>query len=73
MNEDSMRYLVVVAHPRGDYLPERDLADLDRATTVRHIRERQWNDVITVIEFNVAEGICCDRTEDILNEAGVPE
>lgn len=71
MNADSMRYLVVVAHPRGDYLPERDVGDLDRATTVRHIREQQWNEVITVLEFNLAEGIICDRTEDILREAGM--
>src|SRR3954463_14722297 len=69
MNEDSMRYLVVVAHPRGDYLPERDLADLDRVTTVRDIRDKQWNDVINVIEFNIAEGIIRDCTEDILREA----
>lgn len=63
--QDHMSYLVVAAHKDGAYLPERKLSDLDRVTTVKDIAAGQYEDLTQVIEFNPAEGICRDVTEDI--------
>ena len=63
--KDQMIYLVVAGHKAGDYLPERNLSDLDRATTVKDITDGQYEDLIQVIELNPVEGICRDVTEDI--------
>lgn len=73
MNTDQMRYLVISTYRDCDYIPERGLADMDRATTIRDIRSGALNDVSHVIEFNIAEGVIFDRTEDILTEASKPE
>ena|SRR5258708_32156390 len=73
MSPDQMRYLVVSAHSDGEYLPERAIADLDRASTIRDIRAGQFGDVAHVIEFNIAECIICDRTEDILRECEISD
>lgn len=70
MNPEQMLYLVVSAHERGDYLPERNVADLDRRATVRDIRDGQLGDVVHVIEFCIAEKIIADVTEDVLCEVG---
>lgn len=70
MLSDRMRYIVVSGHHDGEYLPERDLADTDRATTVKDIRSGELLGVTTVIEINVTEGIVHDVTEDVLREAG---
>jgi hypothetical protein len=70
MQPDRMRYIVVSGHRDGEYLPERDLADTDRATTVKDIQSGELLDVTAVIEFNIAEGIVADVTEDVLREAG---
>ena len=64
--EDHTVYIVVCG--RGGYLPERNLSDLDRATTVRDIAHGQYEDVVQVLECNPAEGICRDVTEDICGE-----
>jgi hypothetical protein len=64
-----MRYIVVSADRDGDMVYERAVADMDRASTVRDISYGQFGEVIHVIEFNIAEGIICDRTEDVLSEA----
>jgi hypothetical protein len=66
---DHMIYLVTVAHPGGAYMPERDVADLDRKTTVQDIATGQFEDVLQVIECNPVEKICHDVTEDIMREA----
>lgn len=63
--KDHMAYIVLVAHQSGEYLPERNLSDLDRATTVKDIAAGQYEDLTQVIECNPAEGICRDVTEDI--------
>jgi hypothetical protein len=66
--QDHMSYLVVVAHKDGAYLPERKLSDLDRATVIKDIADGQYEGLTQVIEFNPAEGICRDVTEDIARE-----
>lgn len=64
---DQMVYLVVVAHSGGDYLPEQNVAEMDRKTVVRDIAEAQYEDLIQVLECNPVEGTCRDVTNDIMN------
>lgn len=69
-NNDRMLYIVVSGHADGDFVPERDLAEMDRAHTVRDIRRGELLAVRQVIEINIAEQIVLDCTEDVLKEAG---
>jgi hypothetical protein len=65
---DRMIYLCSVAHQSGDYLPERDVADLDRASTIKDIATGQIDDLVQVIECNPVEGTCRDVTGDIARD-----
>lgn len=65
---DRMIYLVIVGHSGGDYLPEQNVADLDRGSVVSLIASGEYEDLKQVLECNPAEGICRDVTEDICNE-----
>lgn len=66
--QDHMIYFVTVAHEAGDYTPERNVADMDRATTVRDIAEGQFEGLSQVIEFNPHEATSRDVTEDVVHE-----
>lgn len=68
MIHDRMIYLVVCRHHTGNFLPERETADLDRATTVRQIAEGQFSNVAQVIELNPVEHTSRDVSEDIARE-----
>lgn len=63
--EDHMIYFVLCGP--GTYAPERNLSDMDRATTVRDIATGQFEGVVQVLECNPVEGICRDVTEEIMN------
>jgi hypothetical protein len=63
--QDHMVYIILCGP--GTYLPERNLADLDRATTIRDIAQAQYEGVVQVLECNPVEHICNDVTEDIMN------
>ncbi len=63
--EDHMVYIILCGP--GTYLPERNLADLDRATTIRDIAQAQYEGVVQVLECNPVEGICRDCTDDIMD------
>jgi hypothetical protein len=65
--KDRMIYLVV-SHG-GTITPERNVSDLDRATTIKDIAEGQFTDVVQVLEMNPTEGTCRDVTEEILRAA----
>jgi hypothetical protein len=65
--EDHMVYFVLCGP--GTYAPERNLSDMDRATTVRDIAKAQYENVIQVLECNPAEHVCNDVTADILRDA----
>ena len=65
--EDHMVYFVLCGP--GTYAPERNLSDMDRATTVRDIAKAQFEDVIQVLECSPAEHVCNDVTADILRDA----
>ena len=69
MHADAMRYLIVSIFRGEEYLPERRLSDLDRFNTILDIAGGHVGDVSHVIEFNIAEAILRDVTEDILAEA----
>jgi hypothetical protein len=69
MIADAMRYLIVSAYRGEEYLPERKLSDLGHAETVRDIANGQFDTIVHVIEFNIAEAIIRDCTEDFLREA----
>lgn len=67
--QDHMAYVVVVAHPNGPYIPERDVADMDRKSIVEDIACGELEDVLQVIELNPVEGTSRAVTDDILSEA----
>ena len=69
INLDRMLYIVFVDHRSGIYLPERNLVDLDRKTTVQDIATGQIEDVIAVHEYNPVERTSRDVTDDIMQEA----
>ncbi|MBN8968970.1 MAG: hypothetical protein J0G95_10975 [Rhizobiales bacterium] len=63
--QDHMIYMIVVEHPKGDYVPERDVADLDRATTIKDIANGEYEGVKQVLRFNPVEHTCDDVTSEI--------
>lgn len=61
-------YLVTTAHPSGTYTPERIVSDLGRAETIADIASGQLDNVIQVIECDVAAGTSRDVTPEIARE-----
>ena len=68
MTQDAMRYIVFVADQFGSYMPERELADMDRKTTLELVAHGEWEGLSQVIEFNPAEFSSRDVTEDFAKE-----
>lgn len=64
-NLDRMIYIVIVGHANGDYFPEQNVSETDRASVVKDIAEGQYGWLQRVLELNPVEGICRDVTEDI--------
>jgi hypothetical protein len=64
MTLDQMLYLVVSDHHDGPLIWEVELSRMKRETVVKEIAEGQYSEVITVIELNVAEGICREVADD---------
>jgi hypothetical protein len=69
INPDHTLYLVICAHRNGPYVVEREVCDMDRATTLQHIKEGQFGSLARVIEFNTAEFSSRDVTEDMARDA----
>lgn len=66
MKLDQMFYLIFEADRAGNiWLAERELADMDKATTLDDIASGQFEDLVSVIEFNPAEHTSRDVTEDM--------
>lgn len=65
---DASMHMIVVRHPNGAYVPERNVFDLDLESTIKDIMEGQVEDVEHVFAFNPAEHTCSDVTEDIAIE-----
>lgn len=66
---DRDTYMVRCRHAGGDYYPEINHDDaISREAIKRHIREWQFDDIDCVIRFTLAEGSCCDVSEDLARE-----
>lgn len=65
INLDRMIYIVIVGHANGDYFPEQNVSETDRASVVKDIAEGQYGWLQRVLEVNPVEGICRDCTEDV--------
>lgn len=59
-------YLVICDHKDGPIIYERMVAWMDRATTARHISEKQFECPVRVIEFIPQAGTCRDATDEFL-------
>lgn len=61
---DRTIYLVISDHKSGPYVPEVRLADTHLVKVIKDIRDRQYTDVLRVIELNLARETCRDCTDD---------
>lgn len=66
---DHMTYLVVCASRSGAaYIVEREVADCDKATTIKMIASGEFEGLAQVLECNPVEGTCRDVTADIARD-----
>jgi hypothetical protein len=65
---DATLHMVIARHRRGAYAAERDVAALDRETTIADIMTGEVADVERVIALNPAEAWAREVTEDIAIE-----
>lgn len=68
-NLDTSIFSVICELGNCLYTPEFELSELRKYKLVEDIRNGQLEQVRAVLEFNPAEGWCCDITEDVINEA----
>lgn len=69
LNLDRMSYLILECDRAGNiWIAEREWADMDRATTVDDIASGQFENLVSVIEFNPVEHGSRDVTEDFASE-----
>lgn len=66
--QDQMAYIVICSHKSGSYVPERNVSDMDRKTTIEDIAAGQFGGMLQVIEFNPDEHTSRDVTEDIARD-----
>lgn len=64
-NPDTTLHMIVVRHPNGAYVPERNATDLGYAATVKDIVDGQVENIEAVFAFNPVEGWSHNVTEDI--------
>jgi hypothetical protein len=64
MDLDRMMYLVVVNHRDGPFIPETELSRCSLVQVSKDIRDRQYTDVLAVLEMNPIGHICRDATND---------
>ena len=65
-------YLVICDHKDGPLINETMVAQMDRATTARHLREGQFDQPVRVIEFVPVAGTCRDATDEFRDYFPVP-
>ncbi|MEH2525816.1 MULTISPECIES: hypothetical protein [unclassified Bradyrhizobium] len=65
-------YLVICDRPEGPIIYETMVAQMDRATVRRHLRENQYPNPARVIEFVPAAGTCRDASHEFLNPPTEP-
>ena len=59
-------YIVVCDHKDGPIIYERMVAWMDRATTIKHLAEKQFDNPARVIEFIPSLGTCRDASHEFL-------
>lgn len=67
INLDSQFYVIFKRHRLGAYAVERDVANMNRADTIKEIAGDP-QDVMAVIEFNAVEGTSRDATSDLAKD-----
>ena len=69
MNLDQMLYLIFEADRAGNiWIAERQISDMDRKTTLEDVASLQFENLVSVIEFNPVEHTSRDVTEDFAKE-----
>jgi hypothetical protein len=66
MTMDKMLYLIVCNDKGQQYVPERELSDMDSKSTLASIAAGEWTDLCSVLVFNPAEHICTDVTAEFV-------
>jgi hypothetical protein len=59
-----MFYLVVSSHHEGPIVWEIQLHRMDRGTVTEDLINKQYDEVLAVIEFNPVERLCRDCTDE---------
>jgi hypothetical protein len=59
-------FLVICGRVEGPIIYETMVADMDRATVTRHLKEGQFDNPCRVIEFVPQAGTCRDVTHEFL-------
>jgi hypothetical protein len=69
MQLDRMSYLIFEADRVGNiWIAERKWSDMDRRTTLDDVASLQFENLVSVIEFNSIEGTSRDVTEDMAKD-----
>ena len=69
MIRDHQTFIVVCTSRSGaGYIVEREIADCDRATTIKDIAAGEFDNLVQVLECNPVEGTSRDVTEDCARE-----
>lgn len=61
-----MLYLILCGRHIDEYAPERDVKDMDRATTVREIAEGQFKSLTRVLEIGTGQDVTADFARDVM-------
>ena len=62
-------YLVICDRAEGPIIYETMVAQMDRATVARHLKEGQYDHPVRVIEFVPVAGTCRDATDEFLADS----
>lgn len=58
-------YLIIERHRSGDYTGDQRVSEMDRETVVKEITQGQYENVVRVVEVDLAHGKCRDATKEI--------
>lgn len=62
----STLYLILCGQYIDEYAPERDVKDMNRATTVREIAEGQFKSLTRVLEVATGADVTADLARDVM-------
>jgi hypothetical protein len=61
-------YFIIQGHKISPYVAERDVSDMDRATTIRQIAEGQFENLRSVLELDLEKNTARDVTREMAGE-----